>query len=283
MTSDEVEALGYPLCLEILWCGDHYQMTLQVFAKPGQGGRWPRKIVRRLTTLCAMAAAAERGMHVGRRARFEQPAETVRPFATPRSDSVILPYALSQAQRHREPLTVFCLEVDLYEFAADADLETGIGADGARVAGVRRCNRFGGCVLGLFGQSADRGRSLQTRRARHRIFAAYEPRGRGAARCVPAIGGDLAGDAGRFRAKPGDAAGDRRQAAVAAAPQARFEPPTKSAALTAPIPQARPPIAAQTNAELPAAPSAEATPSGGMHGLVGKFAHRVADLPGQAR
>ncbi len=111
MTVDEVEALGYPLCLG-LWCGDHYQMTLEVFAKPGQGGRWPRKIVRRLTTLCAMAAAAERGMHVGRRARFEAPSANGASVRDATFLSAILPYALSQAQRHREPLTIFCLELD---------------------------------------------------------------------------------------------------------------------------------------------------------------------------
>lgn len=111
MTADQVEALGYPLCLG-LWCGDHYQMTLQVFAKPGRGGRWPRKIVRRLTTLCAMAAAAERGMHVGRRARFESAAEKGTSVRDATFLSAILPYALSQAQRHREALTVFCLELD---------------------------------------------------------------------------------------------------------------------------------------------------------------------------
>ena len=111
MSADEVEALGYPLCLG-LWCGDHYQMTLQVFAKPGRGGRWPRRVVRRLTTLCAMAAAAERGMHVGRRARFEAPVEKEAAVRDATFLSAILPYAISQAQRHREPLTVFCLELD---------------------------------------------------------------------------------------------------------------------------------------------------------------------------
>ena len=118
MTADQVDALGYPLCLG-LWCGDHYQMTLQVFAKPGRGGRWPSKIVRRLTTLCAMAAAAERGMHVGRRARFDTAAEKGTSVRDATFLSAILPYALSQAQRHREPLTVFCLELDHLATVAD--------------------------------------------------------------------------------------------------------------------------------------------------------------------
>lgn len=111
MTADEVEALGYPLCLG-LWCGDHYQMTLQVFAKPGRGSRWPARVVRRLTTLAAMAAAAERGMHAGRRARHEAPAEGEATVRDATFLSAILPYALSQAARHREPLTLFCVEID---------------------------------------------------------------------------------------------------------------------------------------------------------------------------
>ena len=110
MTAEEVEALGYPLCLG-LWCGDHFQMTLQLYARPGRGGRWPQRVVRRLTTLCAMAAAAERGLHAGRRARPETPAEASAAVRDATFLNAILPYALSQARRHREPLTVFCVEV----------------------------------------------------------------------------------------------------------------------------------------------------------------------------
>jgi diguanylate cyclase (GGDEF)-like protein len=111
MTTAQVEALGYPLCLG-LWCGDHYQMTLQLYARPGRGGRWPRRVVRKLTTLCAMAAAAERGMHASRRARPEAPVEQSAAVRDATFLNAILPYALSQAQRHREPLTVFCVEID---------------------------------------------------------------------------------------------------------------------------------------------------------------------------
>lgn len=111
MTSAQVEALGYPLCLG-LWCGDHYQMTLQLYAKPGRGGRWPRRVVRKLTTLCAMAAAAERGMHASSRARLEAPVEQSAAVRDATFLNAILPYALSQAQRHRELLTVFCVEID---------------------------------------------------------------------------------------------------------------------------------------------------------------------------
>ena len=91
-------------------------MTLQLYARPGRGGSWPKRLVRRLTTLCAMAAAAERGLHAGaRRARAEAAAPTAEASAAVRDATflnAILPYALSQAGRHREPLTVFCIELD---------------------------------------------------------------------------------------------------------------------------------------------------------------------------
>lgn len=111
MSANEVEALGYPLCLG-LWCGDHFQMTLQVYERPGRRGRWPSKVVRRLTTLCAMSSATLRGLHAGRRARPEAPVEMSAAVRDATFLYAILPYALSQAQRHREPLTVFCVEID---------------------------------------------------------------------------------------------------------------------------------------------------------------------------
>lgn len=111
MTAAEVEALGYPLCLG-LWCGDHYRMTLQVYARPGRGCRWPARVVLRLTTLCGVAAAGLRGLHAGRRARPEAPVEMTASVRDATFLCAILPYALAQAQRHGEPLTVFCLDVD---------------------------------------------------------------------------------------------------------------------------------------------------------------------------
>ena len=131
MTHEEVEALGYPLCLG-LWCGDHNQMTLQLYARPGRGGRWPQPVMRRLTTVCAMAAAAERGLHAGRRARLEPPARALTAVRDATFLNAILPYALSQAQRHREPLTILCIEVD-----ALASLHETHGPDAADLA-VRR-------------------------------------------------------------------------------------------------------------------------------------------------
>ena len=111
LTPDEVEALGYPLALG-LWCGDHYQMSLQLYPQPGRGARWPERVVRRLKTLCSIASSALRGLHAGRRARAAAPNE---PSAAVRDATflcAILPYALSQAHRHGEPVSAFCVEVD---------------------------------------------------------------------------------------------------------------------------------------------------------------------------
>lgn len=119
MTDEEIDALGYPLCLG-LWCGDHYQMSLRLYASPGKGGKpWSARVVRRLTTLCAVAAAAERGLHAGRRARIEAPSGASAVIRDATFLNAVLPYALAQAQRHRELLSVFCVEIenliDLYQ------------------------------------------------------------------------------------------------------------------------------------------------------------------------
>jgi diguanylate cyclase (GGDEF)-like protein len=112
MTDEEIDALGSPLCLG-LWCGDHYQMSLRLYASPGKGGKpWSPRVVRRLTTLCAVAAAAERGLHAGRRARIEASSEGSAVIRDATFLNAILPYALAQAQRHRELLSVFCVEIE---------------------------------------------------------------------------------------------------------------------------------------------------------------------------
>jgi diguanylate cyclase (GGDEF)-like protein len=111
MSAAEVEALGYPLALG-LWCGDHYQMTLELYARSGSAKRWPTRLVRRLTTLCTVAAAALRGMHAGRRSRRDDHADAPAPVRDATFLNAILPYALSQARRHEEPVTVCCIGID---------------------------------------------------------------------------------------------------------------------------------------------------------------------------
>jgi len=110
LTAAAAEALGYPLCLG-LRCGDRYRLSLRLY--DDRPGRWPPRVVRRLRTACALAAAAERGLNAARRARPDAPAG---PETAEVRDatflSAVLPYALAQAARHREPLTVFCVELD---------------------------------------------------------------------------------------------------------------------------------------------------------------------------
>lgn len=132
MTPEAVEAIGHPLALG-LWCGDNYQLALRIYATPGRlkGGRWPARTVRRLSTLCALAAAAERGMNAGQRARAEAPSEPGGVVRDATFLNAVLPYALAQARRHRDPLTVLCAEVD---GMAGLAASHGVAATG-RVAG----------------------------------------------------------------------------------------------------------------------------------------------------
>ncbi len=113
MTPDEVEELGYPLALG-LWCGDHYQMSLQLYARPGRGGRQPERVMRRLKTLCSVASAALRGLHAGRRARAAAPSEPPAPVRDATFLCASFPYALvlQRNKRHCEPISAFCVAVD---------------------------------------------------------------------------------------------------------------------------------------------------------------------------
>lgn len=133
MLAAEIDDLGYPLCLG-LWCGDHFQMTLQLYARPGRRGRWPSKVVRRLTTICAMASATLRGLHAGRRARPEAPVEMSAAVRDATFLCAILPYALSQAHRHHEPVTVFCIEIDRLRVHAQSHAPDAIDRAVRRVA-----------------------------------------------------------------------------------------------------------------------------------------------------
>jgi diguanylate cyclase (GGDEF)-like protein len=112
MTETEIDALGYPLTLG-LWCGENYQMTIQLYASTVQAKkRWTPALVRRLNALCAVAAAAERGLHVSQRGRIESPQNTKPTVRDATFLNAMLPYALAQAHRHREPLTLICVELD---------------------------------------------------------------------------------------------------------------------------------------------------------------------------
>jgi diguanylate cyclase (GGDEF)-like protein len=65
-----------------------------------------------LSALCAVAAAAERGLHVSQRGRIEGPTASTASVRDATFLNAMLPYALAQAHRHREPLTLICVEID---------------------------------------------------------------------------------------------------------------------------------------------------------------------------
>jgi diguanylate cyclase (GGDEF)-like protein len=150
MSAGEVEALGYPLCLG-LWCGDHYHMSLQLYAQPRKAKRgWSPRLVRRLTTLCALAAAAERGLHTSQRGRIEAPVGGVAAVRDATFLNAILPYAIAQAARHREPLSVFCLEIDFLAALAREHGAAAVDVAVGRVAvGVARTLRGSDIVARL--------------------------------------------------------------------------------------------------------------------------------------
>ena len=143
-TLKEVDALGYPLSLG-LWCGEQRRLALQVFEKPARRrkSRLTPRLVRRLTEMCAQAAAAERALlamsefHPRKQATPPKGGSAVErssegreirerfvafPKTGPAAGSAavhdatyltaVLPFAMAQASRHQEPLTVLMIETD---------------------------------------------------------------------------------------------------------------------------------------------------------------------------
>ena len=111
MTIKEIEALGHPLALGLCF-GDGRSMTIQLFADARGKGRWRPGLVRRLRALCDLTVAAERGLCQGRRGRVEPPSSSTAAVRDATFLNAVLPYALAQARRHREPLTLICVEID---------------------------------------------------------------------------------------------------------------------------------------------------------------------------
>ena len=137
----EVDALGYPLSLG-LWCGEQRRLALQVFEAPSERrkGRLTPRLIRRLTALCAQASAAERALFAKaespsqrnpearavpkrlRRSSRKDPSELLIPFPDLNDFAcsgmvhdatylnAVLPFAIAQANRHQEPLTVLSIE-----------------------------------------------------------------------------------------------------------------------------------------------------------------------------
>jgi diguanylate cyclase (GGDEF)-like protein len=107
-------------------CGDHSHGILRVFPAQRRSDLAP-ELTRRLQTLCTLTAAAGRGWRAARLAPAELDLEAVRAAAEARLPgdpkdlvtvrdspflSNFLPYAVAQAQRHGEPLSLCCLAAD---------------------------------------------------------------------------------------------------------------------------------------------------------------------------
>ncbi len=75
---------------------------------------WPDRVVRRLATLCALAAAAERGLAAQARPEAD-PASMIDPEVGPRGSTLLgafLGFALAQARRRAEPVALMDVAVD---------------------------------------------------------------------------------------------------------------------------------------------------------------------------
>jgi diguanylate cyclase (GGDEF)-like protein len=74
--------------------------------------RWPRRLVRRLTTLGVMAAAAERAVRAGRGAGTATPFDSLTGLYNEPFLAALLSHALVQAERRREPLAILSVGLD---------------------------------------------------------------------------------------------------------------------------------------------------------------------------
>jgi diguanylate cyclase (GGDEF)-like protein len=98
-----------PLRLD-LRAGDDVLATLILTAADDRP--WTSEVARRLETLCTMAALAERGLATTRRNAGE---EAVDPEGIPSGEPTLaafLKFALAQARRRHEPLSLLSIEVD---------------------------------------------------------------------------------------------------------------------------------------------------------------------------
>jgi diguanylate cyclase (GGDEF)-like protein len=80
--------------------------------------RWPAPLVRRLTTLATMAAAAERAAKASRTARLPSPFDSATGLYNEPFLKALLEHALRQARRRNEPLTLICLGIGPAEATA---------------------------------------------------------------------------------------------------------------------------------------------------------------------
>ncbi len=120
--------------------GDTPFGTLRLTA-PGRG-RWPARVVRRLNTLCAIAGSAERGLGRPTPAPPGPPAD---PDQGPAGSTILgafLSFALAQARRRREPLSIIEAAVDrlaaLRELLGDEIAESAVDRIARAIRGTVR-------------------------------------------------------------------------------------------------------------------------------------------------
>ncbi|HEV3122471.1 MAG TPA: GGDEF domain-containing protein [Isosphaeraceae bacterium] len=101
------ETLGVTLRLGVELHG-HRWGELQ-FA--GGRSRWPARLVRRLTTLATIAAAAERAARARRPAGLPTPFDAATGLYNEPFLKALLEHAVRQARRRKEPLTLLCLGI----------------------------------------------------------------------------------------------------------------------------------------------------------------------------
>jgi diguanylate cyclase (GGDEF)-like protein len=117
--------------LEIpLRCGSSICGRLRIHARPGTRSSYSPEEMRRLTTIATIAACAMEGLGLFTEWPEDRPSSDVRPNV-PAGDrasglvrhpavqlqdatflNAVLPFALSQARRHREPLSIVCIAID---------------------------------------------------------------------------------------------------------------------------------------------------------------------------
>jgi diguanylate cyclase (GGDEF)-like protein len=109
----------------VLRSSDRFQGTLWIL--PAAGRPLSRRTLRLLTTLCTMAAAARRGFRGERLTGREPLPHFERAVRDATFLNAVLPFALAQAYRYREPVSLFCVSVD--RLAAILDLHGRATAD----------------------------------------------------------------------------------------------------------------------------------------------------------
>jgi diguanylate cyclase (GGDEF)-like protein len=102
-------AAGDVFCLPLRFANRSLGM-LCLWGEPGR--RWSPGVVRQLTTLGTIAAAALAGLDSCGPALVDPDREPTTILRDATFLNAILPYALGQAKRHHEPVSLFCVAID---------------------------------------------------------------------------------------------------------------------------------------------------------------------------